>query len=672
MKSVIGLSGWLAAGKRHARGLRIAVGVWIVMLAATAVLAQERNRFIDVRLGQGAPGSQADNRYCAQTGRWTGGVNDGPALLPEDCFNTAAASTPAPGGVIHVAAGADLQEAYEAARCGQVLLLAHGATWQGPFNFAAKNCPDTAWIWVMTDGALPAEGSRIDPAADRSQMATFTVSPGASPSTFGDHLRFVGIAWTKQPGHALTEWGKLDGGNKVIFDRNYFHGNAREETRRALGISNSNYVALIDSYVDEIHCIALTGSCLESQAISGGLDSKASGPFKIVNNFLEAASQNIFFGGGAASFAPCDIEIRRNDLYKQLSWNPMDPSFGGVKYVVKNHFELKNACRVLFEGNTAENNWGGFTQSGFSVVIGPKNQAAQGVSVCPNCQTHDITMRYNHFSTTGGTFEIGTGTSDTGGWAMAAYGYSIHDDLFEHVQYAECYECGNNTGQLGSGYSAKNPPPASLILHDVLVNHITVVTDAFPRGGAKGETAMLVLNGPPAGNPTHTPQIRNVQWMNSIFASGSNGFFPSGGGADNCSVGKKTLERMIAACWAGVSGFTGNVVVGAPGETIWPSGNLFAATWQHIQFGGSSLAYALSSDSLFRGRALDGLDPGANMALIREYAQGPVQTTRWVAAGSGQSLGVSTGAHVRFEPAAQVSYPSSKSGRLVWEGDPRQ
>jgi len=37
----------------------------------------------------------------------------------------------------------------------------------------------------------------------------------------------------------------------------------------------------------------------------------------------------------------------------------------GNPFIVKNHFELKNAIRVLFEANVLENTWGGFPKRGF-------------------------------------------------------------------------------------------------------------------------------------------------------------------------------------------------------------------------------------------------------------------------------------------------------------------
>jgi hypothetical protein len=97
------------------------------------------------------------------------------------------------------------------------------------------------------------------------------------------------------------------------------------------------------------------------------------GPYKIVNNFLEASGENIIFGGGHATSAPADIEIRHNHMFKPLIWMRGQPGFvsgaDGSPFIVKNLFELKNAQRVLFEGNLLENTWGGFSQAGFGILI---------------------------------------------------------------------------------------------------------------------------------------------------------------------------------------------------------------------------------------------------------------------------------------------------------------
>ena len=99
-----------------------------------------------------------------------------------------------------------------------------------------------------------------------------------------------------------------------------------------------------------------------------------SGPFHIINNHLEASGENVLFGGATAyipKMVPSDIEIRGNHFFKPLSWKVDDPSYVGHHWTVKNHFELKNARRVVVEGNLFENCWND-GQTGFSVVLTPR------------------------------------------------------------------------------------------------------------------------------------------------------------------------------------------------------------------------------------------------------------------------------------------------------------
>src|ERR1051325_2926162 len=84
--------------------------------------------------------------------------------------------------------------------------------------------------------------------------------------------------------------------------------------RRGVSL-NGNSMAVIDSYVSDFKEV---GS--DSQAVFGF---NGFGPFKIVNNSLEAASENILFGGAApriGNLVPSDIEIRHNVFSKPLSW----------------------------------------------------------------------------------------------------------------------------------------------------------------------------------------------------------------------------------------------------------------------------------------------------------------------------------------------------------------
>ena len=95
-----------------------------------------------------------------------GSAYDGPAQLPIATVQSAMSDTPAPGSVIKVNAGGDLQSALNNAQCGNTIALQAGAAFTGIFNFPAKNCDSSHWIIVRTsapDSALPAEGQRLTP-----------------------------------------------------------------------------------------------------------------------------------------------------------------------------------------------------------------------------------------------------------------------------------------------------------------------------------------------------------------------------------------------------------------------------------------------------------------------------------------------------------------------------
>ena len=575
--------------------------------------------------------SQPDNSYCSDTGTWTGAQNDGPANLPLNCFNTAIGNTPSPGRVLFLPAGADLNQAYANLECGQTLLLQHGAAWTGPFTFTAKNCDDQHWITISSDGELPSEGTRITPTAT-GELAQINLRPNSPPNTFGDHLRFIGVEWSKLPGPPLTAMLSADSAVGVIFDRNYCHGNPGEETRRCLTLgNNSSHIAMIESWASEFHCIAVTGSCTDSQAISGGSGTTVttSHTIKIVNNFLEAGAENILFGGGSADgCGPTDVEIRRNHFYKPIEWNPGDPSYGGIPYIVKNLFELKNGCRILVEGNVMENTWGGYTQSGWAIEIGPKNQGGvNNTNLCPLCSVTDITIRYNYVDNAGGGLSIANNPNGNGGWSAGGGRYSVHDDIFDDLQYPSCYGCTNNLNELMSTYVSADPPPNTEILHDVVLDHITEITNVL-LAPPHTESAAFVLAGPPQLNPTGTPRVSNLKVTNWIVASGSFGTYPTGGGEDNCSVLSSVRPaNELAACWAGDSLFSGNVLVGYPkAASDWPAGNALAPDWASLEFvnynSGNGGDYRLGPDSSFRGTATDGTDPGANVDAVLNMIAG--------------------------------------------------
>jgi len=153
----------------------------------------------------------------------------------------------------------------------------------------------------------------------------------------------------------------------VVFDRCYVHGTPTGNVRRGILI-NSARTAVIDSYISDIHEVGA-----DTQAVGAW---NGPGPFAIINNYLEAAGENVMFGGADPSITnlvASDIEIRNNLFSKPLSWKSGDPSYAGIQWSVKNLFELKNAQRLLIVANVFERIWPA-AQVAFAVVLTPRNQ----------------------------------------------------------------------------------------------------------------------------------------------------------------------------------------------------------------------------------------------------------------------------------------------------------
>jgi hypothetical protein len=156
----------------------------------------------------------------------------------------------------------------------------------------------------------------------------------------------------------------------------YIHGNSTLDLRRCVGL-NSASTAIVDSWISDCH-----SRTNDSQAIAGW---NGPGPFKIVNNYLEGATENVMFGGSDPSITnlvPSDIEFRRNHVFKPLAWQG--------RWSVKNLFELKMGKRVLVEGNVFENNWQD-AQVGFAITLKSVNQDG----TAPWSETSDVTFQYN-------------------------------------------------------------------------------------------------------------------------------------------------------------------------------------------------------------------------------------------------------------------------------------
>lgn len=563
---------------------------------------------------------------------------DGPAELPRAQVSSAMADTPAPGSTLSVAAGGNLQAALNSASCGDTISLQAGATFSGLFTLPAKSCDSGHWIIIRTsapDSALPAEGQRLTPcyagvaslpgrppfncSVVNNVLAKvsfpsvgggpFVLAPGAN------HYRLVGLEITRPAGTGFVGplvYTQNTAAEFIIIDRSWMHGTAQDETVTGVDFGGMTNAAVIDSFMTDFHCTTRIGACTDSKAIAGGVGSLPGGPYKISNNFLEAAGENILLGGGPATTTPADIEILRNHFYKPVIWQTGRPGFMGGKdglpFVVKNLFELKNAQRVLLEGNIMEYSWGGFTQAGDGIVLTPKSQysLAKNQSVCPLCQVTDITIRYSTLSHTGGGMVLANVLSQDGGEASAGGRYSIHDVTVDDINAKE-YSGDGTLFEVLSNWSAHG-------LTDVTINHVTGFSD--PNTRVMGLSNL----------PTKAPMTGFVM-TNNIIGVGTMTMGTAGGGITSCAVSDVPL-LILGRCFETYT-FTNNAIIGsaqASQASKWPANNYFAPTASAAQFVNFNNAnggdYHLQTSSPFNILGTDGKPLGADMTSLEAAIAG--------------------------------------------------
>src|SRR5271157_764458 len=553
---------------------------------------------------------------------------DGPAELPRVTVASAMADTPAPGSTIAVPASGNLQAALNSATCGDTIALQAGAIFTGVFTLPAKGCDINHWIIIRTsapDSALPAEGQRLTPCyagvaslpgrpqypctAAQNVLAKLIGSGGGDGPVIlqsgANYYRLMGLELTRPTGTkgdpTLISPALGATAEYIVVDRSWLHGTTQDETRDGFRLAGTNYVAIVDSYFSDFHCTSVTGACTDAHAVGGGTGNHQDGPYKIENNFLEASGEGVMFGGGAADVTPTDITIRSNHFFKPWQWMPGNPNFVGAPdghpFIVKNHFELKNAIRVLVEANLMENNWGGFTQHGFAIGLGPKNQYSirTGLNLCPLCQVTDVTVRYTHIAHAGGGIILATGLSDGGGAALAGTRWSIHDVVLDDI--SRQYVGGGALFEVGNRWPA-NP------LNTFTINHVT----GFPDPNSH----LLTL-----GNLDSLPPMYGFVFTNNLVVTGLYPVWGAGGGSTTCAF-NGTPAFKIASCFTTYT-FTNNALIGTPSAfppSSWPAGNMFPPDPNtiFIQYNnGNGGNYQLQSGSPYINKGTDGRDLGADI-----------------------------------------------------------
>ena len=494
----------------------------------------------------------------------------------------------ASAATIAVNAGGDLQAAIDAAQPGDTILIAAGAVFTGNYTLPAKG--GSSYITIRSaapDSSLPAAGVRIDPSYAGSLPRIRSTQNGPAFKTVGAatywRLMFLEILPSVSTSAAnLLELGAVGAEqptlasvpHHLVIDRCYIHGNPSYAQRRGIAL-NSGDTQIVNSYISDIKDQA------DTQAIAGW---NGPGPYLLENNYVEAAAENILFGGNdptIQNLVPSNITIRRNLITKQAAW--MSTSWGQT---VKNLIELKNADTVLIEGNTIENNWAA-GQQGYSLVFTPRNQD----NTAPWSVVQNITVQNNVIRHVAAVFNILGYDNDS--TSRQTNNIIIRNNLIYDVSTAY-----STAGNPGNGWLAVigNGP------RDITFDHNTVDND-----GADTIVFYEAVSYPA------TTAIPGVVITNNLLRDNLYGIFGS-----NSQPGTVTLNTYAPGAVV-----VGNAIGGAD-PARYPGGNDYPSLSQWLAgfVNRTAADYRLVSTSPWKGSATDGTDKGVNFSALNAALNG--------------------------------------------------
>ena len=474
---------------------------------------------------------------------------------------------PAPARTIHVPAGKSLQAALNRAQRGDVITLDPGAEYRGPFRLPRVD--GAGWIVITSataDRDLPPPGERVRAEHwTRLPKLVSTTSPVIETAPGAHHVRLLGLEIAPAAGTYVRTLIDLGGDaarlealpDNIVIERCYLHGDPQRGTRRGIALNATN-VAIVDSHLADFKEVGA-----DSQAIAGW---NGPGPFRIANNYLEGAGENVMFGGAdprIANLVPSDIEIVGNTFSKPLRWKHDHPQFAGVAWTVKNLFELKNARRVLVEGNLFEYNWP-HAQNGFAILFTVRNQDGNS----PWSVVEDVIFRDNVVR-------------------HVAAGFNIlgHDDIHTSRQTSRIAIVNNVFADVGGQWGHGRLFQLLDGTRDVVIDHNT----AF-------QTGSVLFGG------DHRPHLGFI-FQNNIVLSGTSGISGS-----STSQGAATLARYFPGAVV-----RRNVIIGGTRESF-PGDNLFPSSVNEVGFAPKRPGDAFARLApRYSGIATDGRDPGARV-----------------------------------------------------------
>jgi hypothetical protein len=496
------------------------------------------------------------------------------------CLSVLLVPAGAGAATIAVASGGDLQAAINAAKPGDTITLPPGAVFNGPYTLPAKG--GSSYITIRSaapDSSLPAAGTRIDP-SNASLLPKIRVNQNGpafatAPAASYWRLMFLEIYPSTSTSSAnLVELGAADTSQTslssvpqhLVIDRCYLHGNASYGQRRGIAL-NSGDAQILNSYVSDIK-----GVSQDTQAIAGW---NGPGPYLIQNNYLEAAGENVLFGGSdpyISGLVPSNITIRRNVVSKPLAW--MSQS-----WTIKNLMEFKNVDTVLVDGNTIENNWAA-GQQGYAILFTPRNQGGTAPwSVVKNVTVQNNVIRH------------------------VAAGFNVlgYDDEATSQQTTNIVIKNNEIYDVSASYGTSGNPGNGWVavisggVRDITFDHNTIDSD--------GDDTIVFY-------PATSPSIATVTGFvltNNLLRDNVYGIFGA-----NSQPGNVSLTQYAP------DGYVHRNAIGGASAAQYPADNDYPtlAGWLSGFLNEADADYRLPSSSSWKGAATDGTDMGVNFSTL--------------------------------------------------------
>jgi len=483
----------------------------------------------------------------------------------------------------------DFQVALDAANPGDEIVIDAGLQLLAPdggfiLRNGSKSNPNNYYTVVRgaNMASLPTSGNRVSPsyASQMPKILSTGVTPALITSGPANRIRFVGVEVSLTAGavtdakaasattnYSLVTLGtptETNGANlphHIIFDRVYVHGSPTQNVRRGFFI-NTGAVAVVDSYVSDFHEIGA-----DTQAILGA---NGTGPYKVVNNYLEAAGENMMVGGLDVPIMPADFEVRNNYFYKPTKWMSGSSDYAGYAWVVKNLFETKFGLRWIIDGNIFENNWP-MAQTGMAINLKSANQDG----TMSFAETGHVTFTNNIVRHSTWAMSIHSKDAYSGGTAVNLNHVYIANNVFDDIGV---WGHANTLQQDETPY--------------VIFDHNTFLNE-------RNNSAFVLY-----GNPS-----TNFVFTNNILGLGSYGIK-----GDSQASGTPSINQFLPG-----SVFSKNIFYGS-NTSPYPTGNYMVSSASGVGFtnynSGNGGNYALTSTSAYKNAGTDGKEIGANVNAV--------------------------------------------------------